>query len=151
MQAGDDTFIKKEHVRVLSDIYYFEWMKWPHIGFIHSPGCRVDVPPHLKHTWDTLEEGVRVHKPSKQKKRRATTVKQTDIWHEENTILHGNKESAFHAISQTESRTHSPALMMTELALMGKPKILASSDVSLKMTFFPSAFSSGKRQISGTL
>ncbi|TNN52361.1 hypothetical protein EYF80_037444 [Liparis tanakae] len=29
-------------------------------------------------------------------------------------------------------RTHSPALMMMELALMGKPKILASSDVSLK-------------------
>lgn len=48
-------------------------------------------------------------------------------------------------------RTHSPALMMMELALMGKPKILASSDVSLKVTFFPSAFSSGKRLISGTL
>ena len=47
--------------------------------------------------------------------------------------------------------THKPALMMMEVAFTGKPKMRASSVVSRNVTFFPSAFSSGNRLISGTL
>lgn len=44
--------------------YYFEWVHWPHVGLLHTPGFRVSVAPDLQDTWDTLEERMGVDQPS---------------------------------------------------------------------------------------
>lgn len=68
------TFIKEQRACTRRDIYDFEWMKWSHVGLIHSPGSRVAVPPHLQHPRRTLEGRLSVHQPPEQETHTAQGV-----------------------------------------------------------------------------